>query len=120
MRPWAAAALVALAGCGGAAGGVAPAVDSTLVDALADVALADARAALADTTGGAGRAPSPGGAADSLRAVALAAHGLDDAALDRALDRLARDPALAEATYAAVAQRLRDERWGTSGPAPDP
>ena len=108
-----AALLVAGAGCDGAPEGSGPAVDSTLVDALVEVHLADARAALSDSAGRGG---------DSLRAVALGAHGLDLDALDRALDRLARDPALAEATYAAVADRLRAERHGRpappAGPAP--
>ena len=105
----------ALAACGGEDGartgdpvGAGPAVDSALVDVLAEVALAEARGDLsADSSG-------RGGAADSLRAVALGAHGLDAGALDRALDGLARDPDLAEATYGAVADRLRRERRGTA------
>ena len=101
---------VALAACGGAEGGAGPAVDSALVDVLAEVYLAEARAALSERAGG----------ADSLRARALDAHDLDADALDRRLDALARDPALAEATYAAVAERLRAERRGgaAGGPAP--
>ena len=97
-----------VAGCDGSPDGDGPDVDSTLVDALVEVHLADARAALSDSTGRGG---------DSLRAVALAAHGLDAASLERALDRLARDPDRAEATYAAVTERLRGERAGVS-PSP--
>ena len=115
---WALAAW-ALAACGGAGGGAGPSVDSTLVDALAEVYLAEARASLSDSTG-LGERAGRGGAADSLRAVALDAHGLDAEALDRSLDRLARDPALAQATYAAVAERLGLERRDAPGPAPGP
>jgi len=74
-----------------------------LVDLLADVHLADARAAL-DTT-----AADPSALADSLRAVAVEAHGLSPEALDDRLDALARDPALARATYDALDARLTAE-----------
>ena len=114
---WLLAAALAACGAGGGpdgepAGAEGPPVDSVLVDVLAEVALAEARAALsADSSG-------RGGATDSLRAVALGAHGLDPDGLDRRLDALARDPELAEATYAAVADRLRRERRGADDDAP--
>jgi hypothetical protein len=101
-------AFVALAGCGGPdgeadeTGGAVP-VDSALVRVLVDVHLADARAALADSA----RRPA---LAESLRAVALGAHGLGDADLrDRHAD-LARDPEAARATYDAVDRALMAER----------
>ena len=97
------------AGCG-APEGSAPAADSTFVEALADLHLADARAAL-DTTR---RDPA---FAESLRAEALAAHGLDSAALAARMDGLAADPDLARATYDALDARLSLERQGvTRGP----
>ena len=99
-------AAAALTGCGGPEAGEPPAVDSTLVDLLADVHLADARAAL-DTTGA-----NPQRVADSLRGVALRTHGLDSAALNARLDALAEDPELARATYDALDARLARERQG--------
>ncbi len=99
------AALVASAGCGGPSG-EGPEADSTLVTALIELHLADARAAL-DTT-----ADDPGALADSLRQRALAIHGLDSAALADRLDDLAADPALAKATYDAVDSRMALERQG--------
>lgn len=95
-----------LAGCGApdAASGGGPPVDSALVAALTDLHLADARAALA---------PDPARTkpvADSLRAVALATHGLDASDLRARLDALAADPALARATYDAIEAALSDER----------
>lgn len=97
-----------LAGCGApdAASGDGPPVDSTLVAALADLHLADARAALAPDS-----AQAESGS-DSLRALALAAHGLDAGGLRARLDALAADPALARATYDAVEAALSDERQG--------
>lgn len=94
-------------GCGG--GGSAPedgpAVDSALVDALAEVHLADARAALVPDSL---RRP---GTADSLRRAALRAHGFEDPdAFERRLDALADDPDRTRATYDAVADRLSEER----------
>ena len=103
MRPALFAAL-ALAGCGEA---TAPEPDAELVDALVEVHLADARAAL-DTTG-----RDLDALGDSLKAVALATHGLDSSAMARHLDALADDPALARATYAAVDAALVGERRGT-------
>ena len=94
-----------VAACG-APSGAAPAVDSALVEALADGHLADARAAL-DTTG-----RDQAAVADSLRRVALATHGLDSAALAARLDALASDPALAQATYDSLDARLALERRG--------
>lgn len=103
----------ALAGCGGP-GGDAPDVDSTLVDALAELHLADARAAI-DTT-----AADRAGLADSLRQVALDAHGLDSASVAARLDALAADPDLTQATYDAVNERLAQERQGHDAGNGDP
>ena len=107
-------ASAAAAGCG-APEGDGPAVDSTLVEALAELHLVDARAALDTTDAG----PA---LAESLRARALAAHGLDSVRLAARLDGLADDPALARATYDALDTRLALERQGiTAGqeaPAP--
>ena len=101
----AAALALVIAGCGTetATGDDAP-VDTALVALLADLHLADARAALAPDS----LRPSLG---DSLRAVARAAHPEADR-LDTYLDALARDPALARATYSAVEDWLSDERQG--------
>ncbi len=107
-RAAALAVAVASAAACGAPSGEAPAVDSTLVEALADAHLADARAAL-DTTG-----RDPGATADSLRRVALAAHDLDSAALAARLRALADDPALTRATYDALDARLSLERRGVA------
>ena len=96
----------AVAGCAG--DDAPPPVDTALVDVLVEVHLADARGAY-DTTATDARA-------DSLRRAALAAHGLDSAALAGRLDALARDPARARATYDAVDERLVLERQGV-GPA---
>ena len=104
MRRPTALLLVLLAGCSapdptGSGLPDAVPVDSALVDALADVQIAEARATLA--------APAPRGAvADSLRAVALAAHDMSEDDLRRHQARLARDPAEARATYDAVAGAL--------------
>lgn len=98
---WAALAL-AVGGCG-APTGEPPVADSTLVDVLAELHLADARAALDSTRSG---------HADSLRAVALAAHDLDDAALADRLDALARAPDRLRATYDLLDTRLALERQG--------
>ena len=74
-------------------------VDSSLVDALVDVQIADARATLA--------APAWRRAvADSLQAVALHAHGMTGDDLRERRARLARDPAEARSTYDAVATAL--------------
>ena len=105
------AAASGAAGCGGPSG-EPPAADSTLVTALIDLHLADARAAL-DTSGRDGRA-----VADSLRRLALDAHGLDSAALEARLEAFADDPALARATYDALEQRMGLERQGLTPPNP--
>lgn len=102
-------AVLAASGTAGCGGGSAPDggpdVDSTLVEALAEVHLADARAALVPDSL---RRP---GTADSLRHAALRAHGFGDPdALERRLDALADAPDLARATYDAVADRLSEER----------
>ncbi|PAP76615.1 hypothetical protein BSZ37_09255 [Rubrivirga marina] len=103
--------LVGLAACDGADGG--DDVDPDLVDALVELHLADARAAL-DTVEA--RRPA---LAESLRRVALKAHGLDSAAFETRLDALAGAPALAEATYDSVETRLVRERQGSPAPRPD-
>ena len=101
------AALAALPGCGPEPGAEAEPVpvDSALVRVLTDVALADARASIA--------APARRAAlADSLRAVALDAHGLSAGDLRGRQDALARDPDAARATYDALDRALTDERNG--------
>lgn len=95
-------ALLGLAACGDAA----PDVDADLVDALTELHLADARAAI--DTADAWRDVL----ADSLRTVALATHGLDSATLAARLDALAADPDLSRATYDSVEARLVRERQG--------
>ncbi len=95
------AAGLAVAGCGSE-----PAADPEMVDVLAEVHLADARAAL--DTSGADRTAL----ADSLRRVALTAHGLDPAALADRLDALAASPDLVRVTYDSVEARLARERRG--------
>ena len=99
---------VALSACGPPDG--PPEADGALVAALVEVHLADARAAL-DTTGA-----DLGQLGDSLRAVALEAHGLDPDALSARLDALADDPERAQATYDSVEAVLSAER---RGPPPD-
>ena len=100
-----------LAGCGAPAEtGTGPepvAVDSALVDLLADLALADARAA---TVAPARRSA----AAESLRAVALAGHGVSDADARDQQARLARDPTVARATYDAAERALTAARAPSS------
>ena len=96
-------AALALAGCGPdvpADGPDAPPVDSAFVDALADVHLAEARAALA------------GHPAASLRGAALARHGLDSAAFGRRQAGLSGDPEALRATYDALDRALAAERAG--------
>ena len=104
MRLVAGLALV-LAGCGGAPSGAAPDADSTLVDLLADLHLADARAAL-DSTDRRDRL------ADSLRRSVYGAHGTDSVALAERLERMADDPELVRATYDALDTRLNLEQQG--------
>lgn len=99
--------LAVAAGCGDAPQGDGTAIDSTLVDVLADLHLADARAAL-DTT-----ARDPARLGDSLRQVALVAHDLDSATLAARLDRLSEDPQQLRATYDALDTQLGLERQGT-------
>ncbi|HEX8297667.1 MAG TPA: hypothetical protein VF594_00790, partial [Rubricoccaceae bacterium] len=80
----------ALAGCGAPPepGGEIVAVDSALGDLLADLALAAARV----------EAGAPRSEADSLRAVALTAHGVSSSEARRRQDDLAADPVVARAT----------------------
>ena len=95
------AVLVALAACSGeGAPGAAPAVDSTLVDLLVDLHLADAR--------GEGDAA----AADSLRQLVYRLHDTDSTRLQERLDRLASEPGAALDLVEAVEVRLSDERNG--------
>ena len=98
--------MAAGAGCGAPPEGDGPQADSLFVEALADVHLADARAAL-DTTG-----RDPDALAESLRAVALAPHRLDASALAERLDMLADDPERLRVTYDALESRLALERQG--------
>lgn len=104
--------LVGLAACGGAEGD-APPVDSTFVSALAELHLADARAALDSTVASRGTRAA---LADSLREQVFELHGLDAATLAERLDALAADPDLATATYDAVDSRLSFERQGATPP----
>ena len=111
MIRWVALAVaVGAAGCGEASSGDAPPVDSTLVELLADLHLADARATL-DSTG------TRGWLADSLRQSALRAHGTDSAALAERLERMTDDPERVRATYDALDTRLNLEQQGIE-PAP--
>ena len=88
---------------GTAPGGPAPIpVDSSLVDLLADLALADARAETAP-------APRRAAARDSLRAVALALHDVSPDEARARQSQLAEDPAIARATYDAVERALMSE-----------
>ncbi len=108
-----AAALAVLAGFGVGASGCGKApdaaagpepvpVDSSLVDLLADLALADARAETAP-------APRRAKARDSLRAVALALHDVTPEVVRDRQARLAGDPVVARATYDAVERALMAE-----------
>jgi hypothetical protein len=108
------AASLALAACGGSdpTNASEVAVDSVFVDALVEVHLADARAALAPDTL---RRPA---LAESLRAVALAAHGLTRDAFDARLADWAADPAVATAHYDAVDARLSAERQAAPSTRP--
>lgn len=96
-----------LAACGnaGTPDGDAPvAVDAAFVDVLAEVHLADARAALAPDS------LRRSALADSLRQAALQAHGWTADRFEARLQEWARDPALAVAYYDAVDSVLRAER----------
>lgn len=109
VPPHVAAVALALATAGCGAEGPATAdvpVDSAFVDVLAELQLADARAALVPDS------LRPPGLADSLRRVALDAHGLDSAAAAARLDALAESPDRARAAYDAVQERLTQERFG--------
>ena len=79
-------------------------VDSVFVDVLADLHLADARAALAGDTL---RRPA---IAESLRSVALQSHGLRTRDVDARLHDWAAAPAVAVAHYDALDARLSAER----------
>lgn len=75
--------------------------DPALVAALVDLHLADARA---ETTGE---------NRDSLRAAALARHGLDTTSVHRTLDRLAERPEEAALLFQHVTDSLTAERAGS-------
>ena len=107
MRLWAGSlvALAVLAGCVTEPDDDArPDVDSTLVDVLATLHLADARAALDPDT------LRRSALADSLRAAALADHGLTPVAWDDRVARLADDPSQLTATFDALDARLGHAR----------
>lgn len=99
-----------LAACSAPSDADAPAVpvDSAFVGVLADVHLADARAALAPDSS---RRTT---LADSLRGVALGVHGLDRDRFEARLRDLADDPGAAVATYDAVGERLAADRLPTA------
>lgn len=112
---WGAPLVVAgLAACGGGepAETESVAVDSAFVDALVELHVADARAALAPDT------LRRAALAESLRAVALAAHGLTADAVGARLAAWATDPAVATAHYDAVDARLSAERQAAPLPTP--
>jgi hypothetical protein len=96
MRAESGLALLLLAGCRGET--PVPAPDPAVVDALVEVQLAEARAALT------------GADADSSRHAALAASGVAPAEFDRWLESAADDPDAAVALWDAVAGRLDAER----------
>lgn len=96
---------LAAAGCGDAE---APAPDPALVDALAELHLADARAEVDSLGLDSTRA---------LRAAALAAHGLDSLALADQVRALARQDGALAALYDSVTLRLTLERQGASARA---
>jgi len=89
-------ALALLAGCAGEP--ARPAPDPAVVNVLAEVLLAESRAA------------ADGADADSARTAALAAHDAAPADLDRWLADAADDPDEGEALWEAVAQLLDAER----------
>ncbi|WP_412062499.1 DUF4296 domain-containing protein [Rubrivirga sp. IMCC45206] len=103
MRRLALAGLALLAGCAPSEP-ERPEPDPALVDALVELHLADAVAALDSTASDT--------FADSLRDAALAAHGLDSAALAARLDALADDPGMVQVTYEALGERILAEREG--------
>ena len=78
----------------------APAVDSTLVDLLVDLHLADARG------------HDDGAAADSLRQLVYRLHATDSTRLQERLDELASEPGAALDLAEAVETELSDERNG--------
>ncbi|MEM8600323.1 MAG: DUF4296 domain-containing protein [Bacteroidota bacterium] len=89
-----------LPGCAGAPGADVP--DSTMVAALVDLHLLDARReTFGDSTARGQRLD-----VDSLRAATLAVHGLDTAAFNAALSGLAAEPARIRTVYDSVIVRL--------------
>ncbi|MEM6783489.1 MAG: DUF4296 domain-containing protein [Bacteroidota bacterium] len=87
------------AGCGSAPGADVP--DSTMVAALTDLHLLDARReTFGDSTDGLPLA------LDSLRMAALATHSLDTAAFEAALDALTGEPERLRQVYDSVIVRL--------------
>jgi len=101
-------AAIGLAGCG-EADEMEPraAVDSTLVDALVDLHLADARGAVTED-------PALG---DSLRDLVYAIHGLDSTQLDQRLADTALRPGAVAALTEAVESHLALEQQDAS-PSP--
>ena len=80
------------------------AVDSSLVDLMVDLHLADAREEVADD-------PALG---DSLRDLVYALHSLDSTQLRIRLDELAQRPGEAQALVAAIETELSAERRSTT------
>ena len=97
MRRLALVGLLLAAGCSPGEPAAPALPDSAFVDVLVDVHLADARA---------GRTGEP---ADSLRAAALAHHGLDTAAFRRALAFYAAHPDAYAPLYDEALDRLLGE-----------
>ena len=95
-----------VAGCGG---DTPRAPDPALIDAAAELHLADARAET-DSLGAE--------AARALRTAALAAHGLDSLAFSEQIRDLARHEGALAALYDSVTLRLTLERQGRTS-APD-
>ena len=95
-------AAAVLWGCDEAETAERPDVDSSLVDVLVDLHLADARGEMDG-------APTAG---DSLRALVYTLHGLDSTDLARRLDETAGRDGAATALAEAVEQRLSTERYG--------
>ena len=83
-------------------------VDSSLVDLLADLHLADARVQAFEGAG-----PSET-ATDSAQAAVLALHGMTQSEFSESIQKLAREPEVAAATYLALETDLGLERQGAT------